>query len=315
MALIPFGILSASVGAAIGRIGIAGYTGGGNMVGGSQSDVVDKIAFSNDTRSTLGTGLSLGKYYPAGFANSAVAGYVAGGGALAIVRATVDKFAFPADTRTTLGTGLSAARGGCMGFANSGVAGYVAGGDNGSVFVTTVDKFAFPGDTRSTLGTGLSGNRGFAASAENTLVAGYHAGGDSSSGSPNSNVDKFTYPADTRSALASGLVAGAWYSSVGLSNNAVAIYFQDNASTTMTKYAMPTDTRSSFASGSAARNAGSSISNSGLAGYIAGGQIGSTLDNVIEKISFINDSRSTIAATCSVVSNGRTMGMSNQGVF
>jgi len=307
--LIPFGILSASAGAVVSRVGIAGYAAMGQFSNGVQNGAVDKILFANDTVSTLATGASLARYVASGFSNSGVAGYLAGGGNSAIRRTTVYKFAFPADTRTTLGTGLSTATGGPMGFANSGVAGYSAGGET-PTYVTTVDKFAFPGDTRSTLGTGLSGVRAFGATAENTLVAGYYGGGDAN-GSQATNVDKFAFPSDTRSTLASGLVAGAWYGSVGFSNDAVAIYFQDNASTTMTKYAMPTDTRSSFTTG-AAQNFGSCQSNAGLAGYISGG--GSPLTTAIQKISYSNDSRSTLSATLSFSTNGQAP-MSNQGVF
>ena len=291
------------------RLAVAGYAAMGQFSNGVQNGAIDKILFANDTISTLAVGASLARYVASGFSNSGVAGYLAGGGSFAVRQTTVDKFAFPADTRTTLGTGLSVATGGPMGFANSGVAGYSAGGET-PTYVTTVDKFAFPADTRTTLGTGLSGVRAFGATAENTLVAGYYGGGDAN-GSQASNVDKFTFPSDTRSTLASGLVAGSWYSSVGLSNDAVAIYFQDNASTTMTKYAMPTDTRSSFTTG-AAQNFGSCQSNSGLAGYISGG--GSPLTNAVQKLNYTNDSRSTLAATLSFSANGQA-GMSNQGAF
>jgi hypothetical protein len=159
--LIPFGILSAAASFGPTRLGVAGYFGGGStsFSAGSSVATVDKFDFPADTRSTLGTGLSLARTELAGMADSGVAGYF-GGGTDGDVRATVDKFAFPADTRTTLGTGLSGARHQVAGMANSGVAGYFAGGLNSAgSSQSTVDKFAFPADTRSTLGTGLSGSR------------------------------------------------------------------------------------------------------------------------------------------------------------
>jgi hypothetical protein len=95
--------------------GVAGYFGGGTV----NSAVVDKFAFPSDTRTTLGTGLSVGRSALGGMSDSTVAGYFGGGGT---TRTTVvDKFEFPSDTRTTLGTGLSSARDRLSGMADSGV--------------------------------------------------------------------------------------------------------------------------------------------------------------------------------------------------
>ncbi len=134
---------------------VAGYAAGGSN--GSNVDTVDKFAFTDDSRSTLATGLSSARTEVAGFA-SFVAGYVAGGFETATVD-TVDKFAFSDDSRTTLATGLSSARSLTAGFASD-VAGYVAGGNGPAA---TVDKFAFTDDSRTTLGTGLSSARNNAA--------------------------------------------------------------------------------------------------------------------------------------------------------
>jgi hypothetical protein len=48
--------------------GVAGYVGGG-YDGSSNVNTVDKFAFSDDGRTTLGTGLSTTPYTPAAFAN------------------------------------------------------------------------------------------------------------------------------------------------------------------------------------------------------------------------------------------------------
>jgi hypothetical protein len=96
---------------------VAGYAAGGRN-GSGPEDAVDKFDFSNDSRTTLATGLSFGRTYSAGFASS-VAGYVAGGYNSSGVNVdTVDKFAFTDDSRSTLGTGLSSARDGAAGFAS-----------------------------------------------------------------------------------------------------------------------------------------------------------------------------------------------------
>jgi hypothetical protein len=165
---------------------------------------VEKIAFSNDARTSLGAVLAISNYYRTGFSNSGVAGYVAGG--LDSPDATTEKFAFPSDTRSTLGTGLSYASGGQAGMSNKGVAGYVAGGSGASGLHAGVDKFAFPSDTRSTLGTGLSEARVFLAGMANSGVAGFAGGGSVTSNTDRrTTVDKFAFPADTRSTLGTGL--------------------------------------------------------------------------------------------------------------
>ena len=180
-----------------GNSGVAGYFAGGNTnsSGASAATTVNKLAFPGDTGSTLGTGLSSARSYNAGFSNSGVAGYSAGGYLPNDTTTSgVDKFAFSDDTRTTLGTGLSSARWNGAGFADSGVAGYHLGG-NVTFATSTVDKFAFPSDTRTTLGTGLSANKQNITGMANSGTAGYTTSG--SSGGPN----KFAFPSDTRSVL------------------------------------------------------------------------------------------------------------------
>jgi len=165
---------------------------------------VEKIAFSNDARTSLGAVLAVANYYRMGLSNSGVAGYVAGGADSPIN--TVEKFAFPADTRTTLVATLTANKGVAASMSNRGVAGYVAGGGNASGINSTVDKVAFATDTISSLGTGLSSARQFVAGMADSGVAGYSAGG-STSGNDNAvtTVDKFAFPADTRTTLGTGL--------------------------------------------------------------------------------------------------------------
>jgi hypothetical protein len=61
--------------------GTAGYFGGGSTVtsGGGYELTVYKFAFSDDSRTTLGTGLSAAKHSLAAMANSGTAGYFGGG--------------------------------------------------------------------------------------------------------------------------------------------------------------------------------------------------------------------------------------------
>ncbi len=158
--------------------GVAGYYGGGVCAPTwTNFDVVDKFAFSDDSRTTLGTGLSAATRWLGGMSNSGTAGYFAGGYNTSGETATVDKFAFSDDSRTTLVATLSVARDYLAGAANSGVAGYFAGGYSSLGNHDTVDKIAFSDDSRSTLGTGLSASRRALAGAANSGTAAYFAGG------------------------------------------------------------------------------------------------------------------------------------------
>ena len=93
----------------------AAYWAGG---GGPEVTTVDKLAFVDDSLTTLSTGLSTARGYLAGMAKSGVAAYF-GGGNTTTPAGEVDKFAFSNDSRTTLGTGLSSTRYLLGGAANS----------------------------------------------------------------------------------------------------------------------------------------------------------------------------------------------------
>ena len=97
--------------------GVAGYVAGGSN-GTVRVTRVDKITFPADTKTTLSATLTGIIYHSAGFANSGVAGYVAGG---ATLTDRIDKITFPADTKTTLSAVLTVAVTRCYGFADSGV--------------------------------------------------------------------------------------------------------------------------------------------------------------------------------------------------
>ena len=97
--------------------GVAAYFAGGN----TQNTTVNKFAFSDDSRTTLGTGLSSVRSGLSGCAKVGVAGYFAGGNGPVGYVATVDRFEFADDSRTTLGTGLTAATIGQGSAADSGV--------------------------------------------------------------------------------------------------------------------------------------------------------------------------------------------------
>jgi len=199
--------------------GTAGYTAGGyDGDAAAFTTTVDKFAFADDGRTTLGTGLSAATGYLTGMSNSGTAGYTCGGSTASGRVTTVDKFAFADDARSTLGTGLSTATAQFAGMSNSGTAGYTVGGrTDADVQVDTVDKFAFADDGRTTLGTGLSAATRILGAMANSGTAGYVGGGTTASGVV-ATVDKFAFSDDGRTTLGTGL-SGARNSCTGMENS------------------------------------------------------------------------------------------------
>ena len=302
-----------------GAVPTAGFVAGGGSPGQS---VVDKFAFSDDSRTTLGTGLTTGNSQFAGMANSAVAGYFAGGeDASAGSRTTrVDKFAFADDSRTTLGTGLSVTTYNQAAAANSGVAGYSAGGNaypGGDV--TTIDKFAFSDDSRTTLGTGLSASTPYLAGAANSGTAAYYGGGlvGGWGGTKVTTVDKFAFPGDSRSTLGTGLSVGR-YALGAMANSGTAAYFGggDTGSLvdTVDKFAFSDDSRTTLGTGlSAARRYLAGMANSGTAGYYGGGYT-TTGVATVDKFAFPGDGRTTLGTGLSTA-RFAPAAMANSGVL
>lgn len=282
----------------------SGYFGGGHD--GSNLSRVDKFAFSDDSRSTLSTGMSVARYNMGSMA-SAVAGYFAAGQGGTDV---VDKFAFSNDSRTTLSTGVSDS--GMVELAGmaSSTAGYLGGGTGNGGYLSHVDKFAFSNDGRTTLGTGLSvarrGHGGFASS-----TAGYFAGGFSvpSGAYYHTTVDKFAFSNDARSTLGTGLSAGrAWLAGMN-SSSAGYISGGEEASanvSTVDKFAFSDDSRTTLGTGLSSARDWLGAMASAAAGYVAGG-FGITDD--VDKFDFDDDSRTTLA-TGLTTATGHLAGMS-----
>jgi hypothetical protein len=173
---------------------VAGYTVGGYA--GGYVSTVDRFLFSNDSRTTLSTGLSGDRYDLAAMASS-VAGYATGGyqGSSPTGRTTVvDRFLFSNDSRTTLGTGLSAVNASNAACASS-VAGYTGGGQNANI-----DRFLFSNDSRTTLSATLSTTREYLAAMASS-AAGYWGGGSPSI----TTVQKLLFSDDSIGTLGTGL--------------------------------------------------------------------------------------------------------------
>ena len=233
--------------------GTAGYIGGGYT--NTQIDTVEKLTTPGESRTTLGTGLSVARReQPAGCANSGTAGYFGGGnentdwssGSFAI-----DKFAFSNDSRSVVSDGLSVKVRAPGAMANSGTAGYWAGGSPNGPTSAVIDKIAFSNDTRTVLSTGLSEAMYGPAGCANSGTAGYIGGG-------------YAPPAH--------------------------LYQVD----IIAKWAFSNDARTVLSTVlSSERQAPGAAAQSGTAGYWAGGSTGTRVTTV-DKLAFSNDSLTTL---------------------
>jgi len=124
-------------------------------------------------------------------------------------------------------------------------------------------------------------------------VAGYFA-----VGSTLTTIDKFAFPTDSRTTLATGLSVADAYIGNGIANSNVAGYVAlEPSPSTVNRFAFPSDTRSNLASPLATRRyLKTGFSNSGVAGYFAGGVEGgtSTILGSVEKYAFPSETRSTL---------------------
>jgi len=182
--------------------GTAGYVSNGTD-GGTPSRIVNKITFSNDSRSTLAAELSEYGHERTGFANSGTAGYLAGGNSTGV---NINKILFSNDAVSSLGASLAGFRSGSMSAANSGTAGYIAGraGNNES----RIDKLTFSNDSTSTISATISRGRGYGVGFANSGTAGYFVAGYSTADSGSSSIDKIAFSNDTRSVLSETLPSG-----------------------------------------------------------------------------------------------------------
>jgi hypothetical protein len=144
--------------------GTAGYAVGGYADGGPGNlSSVEKLAFSNDSISTLSSSLPDARYSHSAFANSGTAGYAVSGRITAsnTQSGSIAKIAFSNDSTSTIAATVTY-RGYQAGAANSGTAGYSGGGSNSSSVPTnTIYKLAFSNDATSTLSATLSRFRAF----------------------------------------------------------------------------------------------------------------------------------------------------------
>jgi hypothetical protein len=199
-----------STNAAVSNNGTAGYLMGGYAASGTTySDIIDKWAFSDDSRSTLSSTLSRGKYGAAGHSNSGVKGYAAGGYGTGYGSPTNQGYfqettyvQYSGDSTGTISATIplysNMGTYEMQGAANSGTAGYTFGGYIGPLGITgqtRIMKLLYSTETLSTLSDTLSISRRRAGSYADSGTAAYSQSGNTSS-NPNLTIDKLTFSTD-----------------------------------------------------------------------------------------------------------------------
>ncbi len=160
-------------GGSMSNSGAALYMAGGIDAGYANSfSTVDKMTYSNDSRSTLGTGTSLALGDSTGFSNSGTAGYTGTGfvysGGNGTGYRSIDKFAYSTDSRSTLAaltTGFPQVPGT---YSNYQSAGYVVPNSSGAV---SGDKFLFSNDTKTAIATVIGTTSTYTTTTSNSIGA------------------------------------------------------------------------------------------------------------------------------------------------
>jgi hypothetical protein len=247
-----------------------------------------------------------------------------GGSTSGGVTNVIQKFLFSTETRTASSSTLPAARQSGCGMSRQGVGGYAAGGTDASDnYYSSIVKYVMSTEAVSTLSATLNAAI-FVTGFDNTDVAGYAVGGylPSQSSVSQSAVNKLTYSSETCS-----VISGTYQiRGTGTTQNTnVAGYYCGGYSgsqyeSTVKKMPFSTETFSTSGNLTNARIISSGIENLSTAGYCMGGIQGG-FTNIIQKITFSNDSVSTLSATLAVnsgyvdsgVSYGSTAGYQGSG--
>lgn len=199
--------------AACANSGTAGYFGGGtdSATAGSNrygSSDIQKLTFSNDSRSTIGETLSGNNSDHGSLANSGTAGYWGPGSHYdysQLYESRISKLTFSNETRSILSAKLT--NGWITQYAacaNSGTAGYWIGGNELGTQLSRIEKMPFSNDTISTV-TGLARVTMRAAASAKSGTAGYIGGGYEGSGYAISYIAKITFSTDTRTEVSNRL--------------------------------------------------------------------------------------------------------------
>jgi hypothetical protein len=314
---------------------LAGYWFGGSQGfnGGILTSQIAQLSYNYETVMRLNQSLTISTLQQGAFANSAVAGYCAGGSAAGALYAGVDKLTF-ATTTKSITNSIPQAKAGSFAHANSGTAGYVSMGEAASPAgrLNTTVKMAFSADTWTTVAATTPNALDRGSACANSGTAGYMFGGNQGGSSVNT-VFKMLYSNDSISTL-SGTLTYNSYTSTAVSNNGTAGYYcggyNGSMITQIDKIAFPSDTKSGIsaklASGYVSADAGAH-SYSGGAGYIGAGYDSDGFSVIpsgsntgsksqINRLAYSNETISVLSAT---MLNGPSLldanGCANSGVL
>lgn len=282
--------------------------------------VVTKWLFTDDSRSTLAATLDYGTWGGAGISNSGVSGYMIGG-ANGPQNTYVQKLLYATEATSTLGspTAYFSAVYETMGLSNHSVAGYSSGG---CCDIGAYHKVAFPSETVSTISATLSTARDTMSGFTDSGTAGYSCGGTTPLVTL---IDKLTYSTEANS-IDSATLTNARGHHVTCANAGVAGYqyggqvnneespgsggWRDGGD----KFAFPSMTRTNTSSGFLSNyfSMGAGGSNSGVAGYMGGGQYKWTQLAAIDRFAFPSDTRTALAAPLDNLGDNQAT-MSNEG--
>jgi len=306
----------------------AGFVAGGAIGGGNgRSSIITKLSFTSETSSDLSSRLSRELNYPAAAANSGTAGYITGGATSDGGNGSrIEKLTFSTETNSDIGS-FQGIRYYHTGFANSGTAGYFSGGTDGEGnYLSSIKKLTFSGESLSIIGATLSHtNSTYSSGMANSGTAGYISGGTKGAYTLNmSKIDKLTFSNESVSTLtytyspnrngqtsfANSGTAGYYAGGQFVSNDTI-VGAQD-----IYKVSFSNDSVSNLAATlSVLNDSAGGFAKSGTAGYISGGYGRSSFSylNTIQKLTFSNDSVSTLAATTNP--RARAQGFANTGAL
>jgi hypothetical protein len=288
------------------------YSEGGYFAGGYNSDnssgynysFIDKLSFSDESRSTLITTLSQ-SIWGQSACNSTLAGYFAGGYGNRY-QSFIDKLLFSDELRSTLTATLSQSANG-QSACNSTSSGYFAGGFN-NTYQSYIDTLSFSDESRYAIEATLSQSVQ-CQSACNSLLAGYFAGGNNYNNGNiyYSYIDKLLFSNESRSTLSIVLSQSIWNQSA--CNSTSSGYFSGgsnhNYQSFIDKLLFSDETRSTLTA-ILSRTVGIySACNSTLSGYFAGGYNGS-FQSFINRLLFSDETRTTLTATLSQSVRGQS---------
>jgi hypothetical protein len=280
----------------------AGYFAGGWS--GSTQSFIDKLLFSNESRTTLSVTLSQSVSSQSA-CNSTSAGYFAGGGN-GNNQSFIDKLLFNNESRSTLTATLSqtvSSQSAC----NSSLSGYFAGGTNNSdtIHFSYIDKLLFSNESRTTLTATLSVSIRAQAACNSTL-SGYFAGGFNPF---LSSIDKLLFSNESRTTLTATLSQS--IEKFAACNSSLAGYYTGGANiccdqvdqSFIDKLLFSSETRTTLVATLSSTIWIESACNSTLSGYFAGGLYYNGSAHIqcshIDRLLFNNETCNRLTATLS----------------